>query len=330
MKRTTQRWIGWLLLAAAGVCVAAAICTSAPAAPAKTDRNVADELQAISVTVRAEYAPGSVNQGSGVIVTRKQAIEGKDTEVNYIWTAGHVVERLRSVDEVIDPKTGTKRSVVKFKDAIVVQELRQHGNRVGELRMDAEVFRYSKDEDLAILRIRKTGFVRQSARFDLSPGVPALGTDLYHVGSPGGQEVGAHSTTPGIIAQVGRRFDGKLYDQTTVAALPGSSGGGVFKRTGECIGLLVLGLRGSDNFNYIVPIRRMRRWAKRAGVEWLLDSSVAVPAQGDLDKMPVEDSGVSFSGNQHATPPRGHKFHIYRLRNGKPVAQDKPDEGATP
>jgi len=61
--------------------------------------NVAQFLQDISVTIKAGGA-----EGSGTIVTRKV---GEET-VNFVWTAGHVVEHLRKVRSVIDPLTMPK------------------------------------------------------------------------------------------------------------------------------------------------------------------------------------------------------------------------------
>ena len=283
---------------------------------------VAQHLQDISVTIRAESSPGYGAQGSGVIKTRRMTLNGEDKAINFIWTAAHVVKGLRSVESVIDPKTGTERKVVKFKDVAIVQELREAGRRVGELRMAARVIRYSATEDLALLQVRKTGFVDVSVRFHLDAKIPPLGTDLYHVGSPGGQELGQNSMTPGIVSQIGRILDGEEFDQVTTPALPGSSGGGVFRRDGVLIGLLTQGVRGGDNFNYIVPARRICTWARRAKVEWAVDDSVPMPAPKALRALPVEDAGVSFS-NGAPKPASGHKFLIQYLRAGRVVTEER-------
>ncbi len=139
---------------------------------------VAAYLQDISVTIKTNQG-----EGSGVIKTR--LVGGK--KINFVWTAGHVVDSLRSVEEVIDPVSGTKRQIIRFQDARVVKELTESGRRVGELAMDAKVIRYSKDEDLALLQLRKTGFVDASVVFYLDDEIPPLGTRLLHVGSLLGQ-----------------------------------------------------------------------------------------------------------------------------------------------
>lgn len=258
-------------------------CARAALAGAPTKDKVAQSLQDISVTIRAE---GS--EGSGVVKTRE--IDGK--QVNFVWTAEHVIDSLRTVREVIDPKSGTKRQVVSYRDAEIIKELVEDGRRVGELKMDAEVIRCSDQEDLALLRIRKRDFVAASVTFYLKEEIPPIGTDLYHVGSLLGQ-TGANSMTSGIVSQIGRILDKQEFDQTTCTSFPGSSGGGVFLRSGEFVGLIVRG--AGEGFNLMIPVRRVRRFAKEAGVQWAVDDAVPTPSDAELKKLPIEHTGVEFT-----------------------------------
>jgi S1-C subfamily serine protease len=224
-----------------------------------SEREVIDYLQAVSCCVKT-----GDGEGTGVIFTRG--------DTSYVWTAAHVVASLRHEREVI--QGGTKKTIIEFDDAAIVQECREIGRCVGEIKMAAKVIRYSdatKGEDLAVLEIRKRNFTRAKVEFAESH-VPELGTKIYHVGCLLGQ-FGANSLTSGIISQVGRVLNlqagGTEFDQTTAPAYPGSSGGGIFYTDGRYVGMLV---RGADaSFNFIVPIRRMRAWAKRANVEWAMD-----------------------------------------------------------
>lgn len=269
----------WLMLV-----LACSVCAAADALPKAGD--VPSYLQDISVTIKA-----GTSEGSGVVKTRD--VEGKS--VNFVWTAAHVVDGLRQTEEVVDPKTGTKRIKVTFSDAAVVKELVEGGRRVGELKMDAFVIRYSKDEDLALLRIRKLDFVKPSVTFYLDESIPPIGADLYHVGSLLGQ-TGSNSLTSGIVSQIGRTIEKSEYDQSTCVAFPGSSGGGVYLRDGRYVGMLVRG--AGEGFNLLVPVRRMVKWAKSAGVSWAIDDKEKMPSAEALDKMVVEDSGVSFDAKR--------------------------------
>ena len=221
---------------------------SAPPAPLKKI-SVADHLQNVSVTIRSE-GPWSAGEGSGVIFTRK---DSKGNSVNFVWTAGHVLDKLRTERKIL--VNGSPKILVEFKDAIIIKEIRQNGRTVGRLQMDAEVLKYSESEDghdLALLRVRKLNFVTDSVIFYLDKNIPPLGTDLLHVGSLLGQ-LGANSMTDGIYSQHGRiikSLNKHVFDQTTCVAFPGSSGGGVFlKHDGRAryVGMLVRG--AGEGFN---------------------------------------------------------------------------------
>ncbi len=255
----------------------------------RTPVEVAEHLQAISVTIRSNRS-----EGSGVVVTK---LDKEDKKINFVWTAGHVVAGLRRVRSVIDPKTGISRQIVFFDDAQVIKELVEDGRRVGELKMDAEVIRYSNStsgEDLALLRIRKENFLEESATFYLEEGILPIGTPLLHVGSLLGQ-MGANSMTTGIMSQVGRVINNKPYDQTTVAAFPGSSGGGVYTEQGLYMGMLVRG--AGETFNLVVPIRRMSEWAKTAGVDFAIHPDTKLPGDEYFSKLPIEDIGHEWQKN---------------------------------
>ena len=246
----------------------------------------------MSVSVKS-----SGGEGSGVIKTR--VVGGQS--ISFVWTAGHVVESLRSVEEIID-SNGTKRQAVKFADAAIVREESQGGRRVGESKMDVKVVRFSKEEDLALLQVRKQNYTSASVTFCLDPQIPPIGTRLLHVGSLLGQ-MGANSMTSGIQSQIGRVRDQKEFEQSTVTAFPGSSGGGVYLENGAYVGMLVQG--AGEQFNLYVPVRRMLRWAKRANVEWAINDDVPAPSELDLEHLPVEDAGGRFpvSGAQPSPSP---------------------------
>jgi S1-C subfamily serine protease len=232
------------------------------------DVPVPQYLRDISVTVRAETSEGT-SGGSGAIFTRLTA-DGH--LVSFIWTAGHVVANLRS------ETTSNNVTLVKFRDAKVIREVVEDGRAVGKTIFDAEVIRYSdaeQGEDLALLRVRKKDFAsaETTIHFYLETEIPALGTELYHIGSPHGQP-GAHSLTTGIYSNCGRVVNGIVFDQTSVMAAHGSSGGGVFLRDGRYVGMVVRGWEDNFSLNLIVPVRRLTAWAKTVHAEWAINPAV--------------------------------------------------------
>ena len=291
---------------------------------------LSQHLQDISVTVKA---PGSfgTSQGSGVIITREIRASKDDntkSSVNFIWTAAHVVDNLRSTRTITE--NGQTKKVVEFKDAQIVQELVENGRKVGEVKMDCKVIRYSdadEGEDLALLMVRKTGFVSSSAAFYLGDEIIPIGTELFHVGSLLGQ-VGSNSMTRGIMSKVGRVLDvgqgeGTVFDQTTVTAFPGSSGGGVYlsdkngDNSGKYVGMLVRG--AGEGFNFIVPVRRMQDWAKKVNIEWALDTDAETPTLEELVTQPIEDAGFNKDAKkedkEEANKKYGLKFMIINIPN---------------
>lgn len=257
------------------------------------DQSIPDYLQNISVTIKADDA-----QGSGTIVTRKI---GDDT-VTFIWTAAHVVDNLRTARRVITADGGT-RTLIEFRDAQIVQERQQEGRRVGEVKYDCKIIKYSDadyGEDLCLMMVRcKNAYpTGVSAKFITDKKyVPAIGVQLSHCGSLLGQ-FGANSYTEGVLSQVGRTLpmagaNVKVFDQVTTVAFPGSSGGGMYlKDTGEYVGMLTQGVMKLQGFNFIVPVRRIHEWAADAKIEWAIDPSVPMPSLEEIEKMPVEDAGV--------------------------------------
>lgn len=254
----------------------------------KERREVAEHLQDISVTIRSEDGYQK-SEGSGVLITRE--IEGE--KVTFVWTCGHVVDNLRSVRTVIED--GQPKKVVEFDDVQIIKELVEGGRRVGEIKMDATVIKYSDaddGEDLALLMVRARDYGKDNAKFYLNKEEPIIpiGTRLFHVGSLLGQ-MGANSMTSGIVAQVGRIHGKVEFDQTTVTAFPGSSGGGVYLQTGEYVGMVVRG--AGEGFNLIVPVRRIERWAKEHDIMWALDQSIEAPSLKDIKNLPIETAGRS-------------------------------------
>lgn len=271
--------------------------------PGKDD--VAQYLQDISVTIRA-----SGSEGSGVITN----ING----CNYVWTAAHVVASLRRTRTVIDGN-GSSKVVVEFDDAEVVKVLVEDGRTVGQMRFNAEVLRYSDanhGEDLAVLRVRKKNLSPNRVHFYLEDKIPAIGTNLFHVGSLLGQD-GSNSMTTGIVSQQGRVFQGQIYDQTTCAAFPGSSGGGVYLQDGRYVSMIVRG--AGETFNLTVPMRRLQKWAQKVGMDFTLDPSIDVPSDEVLKSRPIEDNPKGGSRSEKVAEKLQHnvpfKFLIRDAEN---------------
>ena len=97
------------------------------------EENISGYLQDISVTIKTKSG-----EGSGVVFTRDVACEGGVKKVNFVWTAAHVLESLRSTRNVLS-SDGTVKKVTEFQDAEIIKKLVQEGRTVGQLTIDARV-----------------------------------------------------------------------------------------------------------------------------------------------------------------------------------------------
>lgn len=238
---------------------------------ANTVNNIVEELQNISVTISTDSG-----QGSGVIVTRNSC--------TYVITAAHCVSQLRHVRRVIN-QDGSTRYLVNFDTVTVLKDVYEKDEMVGTTTLEADVVKFSDadfGQDIAVLKVRKTGLPPISTRFYLENALVPVGTKLFHMGSMMGH-IGSNSFTTGVLSQIGRTINGKNFYQSSVVACGGSSGCGLFLEDGRYIGMLVMGVPKVTGFNLFTPMNRIKDWAKSANVMWLFDEKLPVTDLKDIE-----------------------------------------------
>jgi S1-C subfamily serine protease len=264
-------------------------------------QDLAEKLQNISVTLHASDGA----QGSGVLFTRDGG--------NYVLSAAHVVDGGRKVVTFSDNVSGETKKYTKFDNVKVVREILKEGRSIGKMSIEAEVIAFSSadyGDDLVLLKLRDA-ITPDSAVFYSGTSIPSVGSKVCHVGSFLGQE-GSNSFSEGLVSQVGRvlkEANDHVFDQSSATAFPGSSGGGMFNAQGEYIGTLVRG--AGETFNLYVPIRRIKEWAKRHGVEFIFDTNgkpdeSKIVLEG-LEPAPV--SSPSFRETDSETMEHISRFH---------------------
>lgn len=131
-----------------------------------------------------------------------------------------------------------------------------------------EVLGVDEDYDLALLRVHMVHPEGSSAKFSAPGEETPIGTVLLHVGNWGGPD-DPFSFSVGVLSATGRERASGVFSQSTAAAYPGSSGGGLFTIDGRCVGLL---LRGhSSTRTYYVPSRQIKKWADKHAYFWLFE-----------------------------------------------------------
>ena len=156
-----------------------------------------------------------------------------------IATAGHMVKN-------------TKTFIVQFQDGS---------------RTYADFVHMEKMErcDVGFIKLRsdtKRPYFTLDAKFE-------IGESLIILGYPWGLNNGI-ALTQGVVSLVGRSepfFGIKLVMQTDTASWPGNSGSPVVNMDGECVGILIGGMRGYDSFSIITPARLVELAMQKAIAE---------------------------------------------------------------
>jgi S1-C subfamily serine protease len=119
----------------------------------------------------------------------------------------------------------------------------------------ARIVATNENDDLAVLLLEEPGFFERFAVFANMP--PELGETVWHSGNMLGKF--SKSITKGTISHTNREWMGQTYYQTTAAIHKGSSGGGVFKQNGRCVGLVSKKI--ATGISLFTPINKVRLWA---------------------------------------------------------------------
>lgn len=219
----------------------------------------------------------------------------KNGNHSFVWTDAHVVQDCQSVKTVVDADTGLPKVWISYSLCWLCQDEIQEGRKVGQVRKMARVIRYNRDEDIALLLVLAKGWPEKGVEFEEPDYVPAEGTPIIHIGSPFGP-VGANSLSKGVIAAKGRlRRNGVadednpfVYDQASVTANSGSSGGLIATEQGKVIGLVTepLSAKGGKSLGSIcfTPVRRLHEFAKRNKCAFAMDATARFTVSDLLPK----------------------------------------------
>lgn len=134
------------------------------------------------------------------------------------------------------------------------------GDEVTVQKAVAVVVRSDQANDLALLKISVKGKLPTVAL--RTTGALESGEQITAIGHPGiGETTLNYTMTTGIVSNPKQVLDGISYLQTDAAVNPGSSGGPVFNRFGEVVGVVVLKGR-IERAGFAVPFDRVAAFLK--------------------------------------------------------------------
>jgi hypothetical protein len=236
-------------------------------------------LQSISVQIQT-----TSGKGSGVAFTRKDSTGTNN--ITFIWSVGHIFEYETNnfINNILFGKS-TVREIMPY--CLIYQDVSINGEVVGETNALLRLIKYSEDykNDLSLSVLECQFFNTNTAVFDLSKRIPKIGEKLYNVSSPRGER---NTYSECVYSYIGRKMHEYLFDQTGCVIFPGSSGGGFYSITGQCVGLT--DSMREPAMNYMVPIRRIQKWAKDENIEWALDPTLPIPTAKQIGEIPLHSN----------------------------------------
>lgn len=214
-----------------------------------------EERKAQTVLIETEEA-----WGSGELFTRNG--------VTYVWTAGHV--SVKSPHMTLADLFSGKPPVFLPATNILIHL----DGRTYQASCVARGFLPEK-KDVALLRIWDDVPNTPSVKF--TDDLPEPGAPLTLLGNYHGQFLPNFETSGQSIAGLQLTPEG-IFAITTAPCGFGMSGGGAYNDKGECLGIISrISGDGDYSLTEYVPTAEIRRWARKAGVEWAMDYNVPMP-----------------------------------------------------
>lgn len=118
--------------------------------------------------------------------------------------------------------------------------------------VNGEIIAYNSGLDVAAVKIAAS----LPRHFKLEHNLPAIGSDVYALGSPISENLNA-TLTQGVVSNI-RKEGQKTLIQSDVNVLNGSSGGPLVNSNGEVIGITVSGIqinKATQGINFFIPIK---------------------------------------------------------------------------
>jgi serine protease Do len=180
--------------------------------------------------------------GEGVVLIKNPSALGSGfiiREDGYVVTNAHVVQG------------ETQLTVTVYKKVEGVMEKKVY-EKVKILAVNPYV-------DLALLQIdpAELGGTKLAKVFLGDAEDVKVGNSVFAIGAPQGLE---RTVTEGIVSTTNRENKGMVYIQTTAGVNPGNSGGPLFDRKGQVIGVVAWKLLFSEGLSFAIPVNYVQHF----------------------------------------------------------------------
>lgn len=197
-------------------------------------------------------------------------------------TVSGVAKTTRPAVVTIKTPSGTGSGVIVDPAGVIVTNLHVvQGDRTatvvlanGDSYDDVSVVDVDARRDIVLLKIKAFGLT--AAKIGNSDRV-RIGDRVVLISSPRGLEL---TVSDGVISAQRDSGEGYRMLQTTAAASPGSSGGGLFNMAGELVGIMSTKRTDGENLNFALPFNYVRGLIANTPQMTLSDLAAKFPAAG--------------------------------------------------
>lgn len=235
MKRTTRVILGLLVQFSTGL---------APATPLSSRRSEV-------VEVVEKVAPAVVNIAAEQTVRR-----GRTLFDEFFFGFDPRPAKSLGSGVIIDPK-----GIILTNDHVISGASKILATTKTGRELECEVIGSDADNDLAVLRVRKSGAPLPTIRMGTSSDL-MIGETVIAIGNPFGL---SNTVTAGVLSALGRSVPGenqRVYNdflQIDAPINPGNSGGPVVNIQGDMIGVATAIIGGAQGIGFAIPVDRAKR-----------------------------------------------------------------------
>src|SRR5215471_21349173 len=157
---------------------------------------------------------------------------------------------------IIDPK-----GIILTNDHVISGASRIVATTKAGREMECEVIGSDADNDLAVLRVKKSGPALSTIHLGTSSDL-MIGETVVAIGNPYGL---SNSVSAGVLSAIGRSVPGenqRVYSdflQIDAPINPGNSGGPVVNIQGDMIGVATAIIGGAQGIGFAIPVDRVKR-----------------------------------------------------------------------
>lgn len=240
--------------------------------------------------------------GSGTVVYSNLSVpHGKDTTYTgystYVLTNHHVIAGAIDIKEEWDPDIGKK--VKKEKRSVVYVEVFKYkdlSTPVGTMKIEADIVIYSKDGDMALLKLRMDDpvlYVAKMPKMEDTEKIRVMDESIA-VGCSLG-----YPTIPsvGVISRLNLQVESLPFHMSSAQIIFGNSGGSMYTTDGTFVGIpsmVAVAWRSAvTHMGLFIPVKRIYEWFEKQHYDFIYD-----PGKNEKESLELREKELEEKKNK--------------------------------